>query len=32
VTEAGFVVRQMAPGIDLAALQQRTDAELRLPG
>ncbi len=32
LTQAGFVVRMMAPGVDLAGLQAQTEAELRLPG
>ena len=32
VTEIGFVVRDMVPGLDLAGLQAVTEAELHLPG
>ena len=31
VTELGFVVRDMAPGVTLEALQARTEAKLHLP-
>lgn len=31
VTEEGFVVREMAPGVDLEMLQEKTDAKLFLP-
>lgn len=32
ITERGFVVTEMAPGVTLEALQARTDAKLNLPG
>ena len=32
VTDRGFVVVDMAPGITLDALQARTEAKLHLPG
>jgi 3-oxoadipate CoA-transferase beta subunit len=32
VTDLGFVVRQMAPGLTFENLQARTDAKLHLPG
>ena len=32
VTDRGFVVLDMAPGITLDALQARTEAKLHLPG
>jgi 3-oxoadipate CoA-transferase, beta subunit len=32
ITERGFVVTEMAPGVALEALQARTDAKLNLPG
>jgi 3-oxoadipate CoA-transferase, beta subunit len=32
VTERGFVVRDIVPGLDLAGLRALTDAELHLPG
>ena len=32
VTERGFVVRDMVPGLTLGELQARTEAELHLPG
>jgi 3-oxoadipate CoA-transferase beta subunit len=32
VTDLGFVVRQMAPGLTFEDLQARTDAKLHLPG
>jgi 3-oxoadipate CoA-transferase beta subunit len=31
VTDRGFVVRQMAPGLSFEDLQARTDAKLHLP-
>jgi len=31
ITDAGFVVRDMAPGITLETLQARTEAKLHLP-
>jgi 3-oxoadipate CoA-transferase beta subunit len=32
ITERGFVVLDMAPGVTLDALQARTEAKLHLPG
>jgi acyl CoA:acetate/3-ketoacid CoA transferase beta subunit len=32
ITERGFVVIDMAPGVTLDGLQARTDAPLHLPG
>jgi 3-oxoadipate CoA-transferase beta subunit len=31
VTSQGFVVRDMIPGMTLAALQEKTEAQLSLP-